>query len=228
MVIAVSYNPYNGKEFDNAEMRLFCQNNNIKYIKSSPYHPQTNGSVEIIHKLEKDYLYNKKKQLGNYFDLEISLAEFVIYHNNKKHSTTRFIPNDIKSTEDKDTINMVLANIIKSLSSKIKSNEKNIKNGCFVLISTKITKKGNIYIIKNNKGKNYFRIPGIFRKFINTTNALKEAYIDFKNEFNKKDKIKCNLKTINCVDKFVFDYYLNIINNNSNIYLNKIFDDIFI
>ena len=40
----------NGKEFDNAEMRLFCENNNIKYIKSSPYHPQTNGSVEIIHK----------------------------------------------------------------------------------------------------------------------------------------------------------------------------------
>lgn len=51
---------HNSKEFDNAEMSLFRENNNIKYIKSSPYHPQTNGSVEIIHKLEKDYLYNKK------------------------------------------------------------------------------------------------------------------------------------------------------------------------
>ena len=208
-------------------MRLFCENNNIKYIKSSPYHPQTNGSVEIIHKLEKDFLYNKKKQLGNYFDLEISLVEFVIYHNNKKHSITGFIPNDIRSTEDKDTINMVLANIIKSLSYKIKSNEKNIKKGCFE-VSTKITKKGNIYIIKNIKGKNYFRIPGIFIKFINTITALIEACIDFKNEFKKNDQIKCNLKIINWVDKFVFDYYLNIINNNTNIDLNKILDDIFI
>ena len=123
---------------------------------------------------------------------------------------------------------MVLANIIKSLSSKIKSNEKNIKKGCFVLISTKITKKDNIYIIKNIKGKNYFRIFGIFIKFINATTALIEAYIDFKNEFKKNDQIKCNLKTINLVDKFVFDYYLNIINNNSNINLNNIFDDIII
>ena len=39
-----------GKEFDNNEMHFFCENNNIKFIKSSPYHPQTNGSVEIIHK----------------------------------------------------------------------------------------------------------------------------------------------------------------------------------
>ena len=42
----------NGKEFDNTQMKLFCENNNIKFIKSSPYHPQSNGSVEIIHKIE--------------------------------------------------------------------------------------------------------------------------------------------------------------------------------
>ena len=42
----------NGKEFDNTQMKLFCENNNIKFIKSSPYHPQSNGSVEIITKIE--------------------------------------------------------------------------------------------------------------------------------------------------------------------------------
>ena len=123
---------------------------------------------------------------------------------------------------------MVLTNIIKSLSSKIKSHENNIKNGCFVLISTKIAKHGNIYKIKYIKGKKYFRIPGIFKKFINSTTALIEAYIDFNNEFKKYVHIKCNLKTINLIDKFAFDYYLNIINNNSNVDLNNIFDDIFI
>lgn len=28
----------NGKEFNNSEMIIFCENNNIKYVKSSPYH----------------------------------------------------------------------------------------------------------------------------------------------------------------------------------------------
>ena len=49
----------NGKEFDNSEMIIFCENNNINYIKSSPYHPETNGSVEIIHRYECEFLEKK-------------------------------------------------------------------------------------------------------------------------------------------------------------------------
>ena len=53
----------NGSEFDNREMKIFCENSNIKFIKSSPYHPQTNGPIKIMHRLCCDYLYKNKKIL---------------------------------------------------------------------------------------------------------------------------------------------------------------------
>jgi len=51
----------NGKEFDNREMYIFCKNEDIKYIKSAPYHPQTNWAVEIVLKTEQTYLEKRKK-----------------------------------------------------------------------------------------------------------------------------------------------------------------------
>ena len=40
-----------------------------------------------------------------------------------------------------------------------KKNDNNIIDGCFVLISTKLCKKGNTFKVKNAKGKLCFRIP---------------------------------------------------------------------
>ena len=55
----------NGGEFKNNDLENFCEENNIKLIHSSPYHPQTNGSVEATHKeIQKyicmEYLKNRK------------------------------------------------------------------------------------------------------------------------------------------------------------------------
>ena len=44
----------NGNEFDNMEMRIYCENNKIKFINSSPYHPKTNGAVETILKISNE------------------------------------------------------------------------------------------------------------------------------------------------------------------------------
>ena len=121
----------NGKEFDNMKMRIYCENNNIKFIKSSPYHPQTNGAVEIIHKLEQEYLLKRKYQMKENFDLEIELSNFIFYHNNKTHSITGYIPSLIRDTDDPSIIDSVNNNIIKSLCMKIKKNDNNIIDGCF-------------------------------------------------------------------------------------------------
>ena len=51
-------------------------------------------------------------------------------------------------------------------------NDNNIIDGCFVLISTKLCKKGNTFKVKNTKGKLCFIIPEIFRKFVNSNTAL--------------------------------------------------------
>ena len=40
----------NGGEYKNHIMEDFCEKNNINHIFSSPYHPQTNGVVEVSHK----------------------------------------------------------------------------------------------------------------------------------------------------------------------------------
>ena len=197
------------------EMRIYCENNNIKFIKSSPYHPQTNGAVEIIHKLEQEYLLKRKYQMKENFDLEIELINFIFYHNNKTHSITGYIPALIRDTDDPSIIDSVNNNIIKSLCMKIKKNDNNIIDGCFVLISTKLCKKGNTFKVKNTKGKLGFRIPGIFRKFVNSNTALIRVSIKYRNYFKINDEILCDIKLLNWVDELVYYYFLNKLTENS-------------
>ena len=40
----------NGKEFKNEPLKIYFENNDIKFINSSPYHPQSNGCCEALHK----------------------------------------------------------------------------------------------------------------------------------------------------------------------------------
>jgi hypothetical protein len=204
----------NGKEFDNIQMKIFCENSNIKFIKSSPYHPETNGTVEVIHRYENEYLLKRKTILRDDFDIGIALDEFIIHHNNKKHSITGFKPCRIRDTEDENLIKTVLNNIIKSLSKKLEKGDK-IKKGCFVLISNKISKKGGVYKEKNVKGKKKFRLPGIFQKFINVNTALIKIRVKFKNEFIENDEIKCKVGNINWVDELVYNYFIDKFNDNT-------------
>ena len=69
------------------------------------------------------------------FNIEISLEEFIIYHNNNIHSATKRKPIDIK---DLDEINEINLNIIKSMSRKLKE-ESNIKENDLLLLSDDIT-----------------------------------------------------------------------------------------
>ena len=110
----------NGTEFKNAELKIFLEKEGIKQVFSRVYHPQSNGAVEAVHKAVRKYLiteYNKKKKK---FNIEISLEEFIIYHNNNIHSSTKRKPIDIKDLDDLDEIDEINMNIIKSMSRKIK------------------------------------------------------------------------------------------------------------
>ena len=40
----------NRTEFKNKVLEKYCHDNNIKLVHSSPYHPQTNGVCEVVHK----------------------------------------------------------------------------------------------------------------------------------------------------------------------------------
>ena len=63
-----------------------------------------------------DYLKNKKK-----FNIEDSQFEIIKIHNNKKHSTTKRIPKDIRDLEDKIEIENIKKEIVKELQRKNKN-----------------------------------------------------------------------------------------------------------
>ena len=58
-------------------------------VISRVYHPQTNRGVKAIHKSVRKYLINEFKKKKNKFNIEISLEEFIIYHNNNIHGSTK-------------------------------------------------------------------------------------------------------------------------------------------
>ena len=158
----------NGKEFDNREMHIFCENEDIKYIKSAPYHPQTNGAEEIIHKTEQHFLEKRKNILKNNFVLELELDIFILFYNNKKHTSAGYTPNELKDIDDPLLIEDIQNNIVKSLQIKLKNNQNNIQEGCFILLSANFYIKNDVYYPNNKKSTEKFIIPGIFKKFINS------------------------------------------------------------
>ena len=91
-------------------------------------------------------------------------------------------------------------------------------------MSTKIYKKGNIYKEKNEKGKHLNRIPEIFIKFINSTAASIKVSINYENYLKIDDIIKCDIKLLNLVEEFVYNYYVDKIKNNYFLNINSLFD----
>ena len=70
-------------------MEDYCKNHNITLIHSSPYHPQTNGAEEAVHKEIKKYIYNEYLKNNKNFDIEDELFKIIKIHNNKVHITTK-------------------------------------------------------------------------------------------------------------------------------------------
>ena len=133
----------------------------------------------------------------------------------------------ISETHNQEIIKKVNNNILKSLSKRIKSTDNNnIFKECFILISTKIMKKGGVYKSKNTKGKHTYRIPSIFIEFINSSTVLLKSSIKYKNEFKKDEHIKCDIKAINWVDEYVYNFFMEKIMNNYDIDLDEIFDEV--
>ena len=72
----------NGLEFNNL-LKTYLENLNIKYVRGSLYHPQSNGGVEAFHKSIKNFLLNEYNSNKENFNIEISLIDACNYHNSK-------------------------------------------------------------------------------------------------------------------------------------------------
>ena len=158
----------NGKEFNNQLLKIYLENNHIKYLKSAPYHPQSNGCCESVHKEIKNYLLALKEKQKEKFDLDIAIEEAIDCHNNRKLKNTGYKPEELKDVIDEDIINEVIENIIKSMRRKIKIDQKALKNmllkNMLLLIWTDIELISDKYIL-NKKKK--FTVSAILIKYVN-------------------------------------------------------------
>ena len=108
-----------GKKFDNQYIKHYCIENDIKLIHSSPYHPQTNGSVEVTHKEIQKYIFNEYFNKKEKFNIEDSLFNIIKIHNNKQHSTTKRIPKDNRVLTEQREIDIIKQEFIRKMQKKI-------------------------------------------------------------------------------------------------------------
>ena len=191
----------NGGEFKNNDLENFCEENNIKLIHSSPYHPQTNGSVEATHKEIQKYICMEYLKNQNKFNIEDSLFEIIKIHNNKKHSTTKRIPKEIRDLTDKNEIEIIKNEIIKEMQRKNKNSYIINYDSHYVFDENKVNISGDILIEKKQKKTkakkklNNNKIPILV---ISAANDEDEYLIEIKKtigKFNEGEifKIKINL-----------------------------------
>ena len=74
----------NGKEFINSYFQRYCDDKNIKLIHSRPYHPQTNGIVQRVHREIKQGLLTAKLTKNKLYDIDTALDNTVAVHNSTK------------------------------------------------------------------------------------------------------------------------------------------------
>lgn len=198
----------NGLEFNNINLKVYLENLNIKYIRSAPYHPQSNGCYEALHKQIKAFLLEEYKNNKNNFDIDISIENVIETHNNMIHTSTKYKPIELRDVKDENIINEVITNIINSMQRKLKNVTKYPKN-TLLLLNPNLKIKGKVFHL-TKKGKKNFTIPCLLIEYINNdTITIKILIIIDNNEYIKKDSIlKVNIDTCRIIDDYGFSYYM--------------------
>ncbi|KFD54652.1 hypothetical protein M513_04352 [Trichuris suis] len=81
----------NGPQFVSQEFKDFCENNNMTHIRTSPYHPKTNGLAERAVRLFK----SRFRAGGTVTDVELKLQRFLFSYRNSIHATTGRTPAEL-------------------------------------------------------------------------------------------------------------------------------------
>jgi hypothetical protein len=168
----------------------YLKNEGIKHIYSRPHHPQTNGCLERfhreLHKHMKNYLDNYKD--FNDSNIENSLDDYILYHNNTIKSSTRYTPNEIRDLTDKNLIEIIINNMIKSFKKHAIDINEILDRDEKLLLWNKLILKNEIYIKNTQEKKGEFLYPCIFQNYINTETIKISFEIDINNQFKKDTK----------------------------------------
>ncbi|GFR96761.1 polyprotein [Elysia marginata] len=79
----------NGPQFTSEEFKTFMYTNNIRHVRSAPYHPATNGIAERMVQSFKNAMKAAKHDKGT---IHVKLARFLLAYRNAPYSTTGVTP----------------------------------------------------------------------------------------------------------------------------------------
>ena len=65
----------------------------MKYIRNVPYHIQTNGCCEALHKKLKKFLLEEYDNKKDKFDIEIAIVNTSEMHNKFQYTSNKYKPN---------------------------------------------------------------------------------------------------------------------------------------
>ena len=82
----------NGPQFTASDFELCMKANGVKHIKTSPYHPSSNGEAE---RFVQAFKHAPKASKGDPGTLNLKLARFLLVHRNTPSSTTGVSPAEL-------------------------------------------------------------------------------------------------------------------------------------
>ena len=85
----------NGGEFNNDLMKDFLKHQGIEYVRGSPYHSQSQGTVDGFNRTVQNFHYLAKNIHEDEFDLNDFINDLCMHYNNWRHTTTKHNPRRI-------------------------------------------------------------------------------------------------------------------------------------
>ena len=82
----------NGVEFKNKLIKSHWEGKGIYFINGTLGHPQSQGAIEAFNKTVQNFLILAKDAQKDKFNLEHSIADYLMYYNQRKHTTTKHSP----------------------------------------------------------------------------------------------------------------------------------------
>ena len=111
--VPLSLQTDNGTEFKNSVLKEFCKQKKIKQIFGTPYNPQHQGAVEAFNRTVQDFLTMAKDHQREKYNIEECLSDFLIYYNDRVHSTTKVAPYvAMMNVGDKELLKKIRENTI--------------------------------------------------------------------------------------------------------------------
>lgn len=85
----------NGTSFSSNEFNMFCKSNGIKAIKSTPFHPRSNGAAERMVRTFKTFI---KKENPSSYNVNNAVSDMLFRYRNTPHATTGRCPYELLFT----------------------------------------------------------------------------------------------------------------------------------